>query len=240
MPELTNKIPERDPNESHGGAKLHQTSGVSAPNRRPQAPMATDYTEDPGVRLMLAYQGGDEAAFDQLVEAYSSQVYALLTRFLGQRSNREDLVQEVFLRVIRARERYQPSARFTTYLYRIAFNMAVNETQRASSRGTWSLDRPIGGDGEDGPGIDVTDERVEDPSAVLEREDLVLAVRQAIEALPEQQRAALVLAKYHDTPYVEIAEILGSSEKAIKSLIHRARETLRETLAPFLQQGGLV
>ena len=202
--------------------------------------MATDYTEDPGVKLMLAYQGGDEAAFDQLVERHSGQVFALLTRFLGQRSNREDLVQEVFLRVIRARERYQPTARFTTYLYRIVFNMAVNETQRLSSRGTWSLDRPAGGADEDDRGFEVSDERVEDPSEAMERDDVVSAVRQAIEALPEQQRAALILAKYHDTPYVEIAEILDSSEKAIKSLIHRARETLRQTLAPFLKQGGFV
>lgn len=202
--------------------------------------MATDYTEDPGVKLMLAYQGGDEAAFDQLVERHSGQVFALLTRFLGQRSNREDLVQEVFLRVIRARERYQPTARFTTYLYRIVFNMAVNETQRLSSRGTWSLDRPAGGADEDDRGFEVSDERVEDPSEAMERDDVVSAVRQAIEALPEQQRAALILAKYHDTPYVEIAEILDSSEKAIKSLIHRARETLRQNLAPFLKQGGFV
>jgi RNA polymerase sigma-70 factor (ECF subfamily) len=202
--------------------------------------MAQDYTDDPGVRLMLAYQGGEEAAFDRLVDSYSGQVYALLTRFLGQRASREDLVQEVFLRVIRARERYQPTARFTTWLYRIVFNMAVNETQRVTGSGTFSLDQPCGDRSDDGWRIEVTDERVEDPSAGMEREDVVSAVRRAIEALPEQQRAALILAKYHDTPYVEIAEILNSSEKAIKSLIHRARETLRESLAPFLNHGGLV
>ena len=202
--------------------------------------MANDYTEDPGVRLMLAYQAGDEGAFDQLVEDYSGQVYALLTRFLGRRSNREDLVQDVFLRVIRARERYQPTARFSTWLYRIVFNMAVNETQRASSNSGLSLDQPPAGGDEDGPRFEITDERVEDPSASLERDDVVVAVRAAIEALPEKQRAALVLAKYHDTPYAEIATILDSSEKAIKSLIHRARETLRESLAPFLKYGDLV
>ena len=200
--------------------------------------MADDYTEDPGVQLMLAYQAGDEGAFDQLVESYSGQVWALLTRFLGQRAGREDLVQEVFLRVIRARERYAPTARFSTWLYRIVFNLAVNETQRAGGR-TLSLDQPFGGD-EDAAPFEVTDTGVDDPSAGLERGDVVDAVRRAIEALPEQQRAALILAKYHDTPYAEIAEVLGSSEKAIKSLIHRARETLRQSLAPFLNQGGLV
>ncbi len=75
-----------------------------------------------------------------------------------------------------------------------------------------------------------------EPSDGLERNDVVQAVRDAIAALPEKQRVAVILAKYHDTPYVEIGEILGSSEKAIKSLIHRARETLRETLAPFLME----
>ena len=201
--------------------------------------MATDYTSDSGVQLMLAYQAGDEAAFDELVEQYSGQVFALLTRFLGQRAGREDLVQEVFMRVIRARGRYEATARFSTWLYRIVFNMAVNETQRSSNAGVLSLDQPIGNS--DGGGlIEITDARVEDPSDGMERDDIVQAVRQAIADLPEQQRAALILAKYHDTPYIEIAEILGSSEKAIKSLIHRAREALRLSLAPLLQKGGMV
>ena len=197
--------------------------------------MATDYTEDPGVRLMLAYQAGDEGAFDQLVEDYSGQVYALLTRFLGRRSNREDLVQDVFLRVIRARERYQPTARFSTWLYRIVFNMAVNETQRGGARRSVSLDQPVGRE-DSGTLLDLQDADMPDPSSDLERGDVVQAVRAAIADLPEKQRAALILAKYHDTPYAEIGEILGSSEKAIKSLIHRARETLRASLAPFLQE----
>lgn len=195
--------------------------------------MTSDYDEDPGARLMLAYQGGDEAAFDELVERYSGQVYALLTRFLGARGRREDLVQEVFLRVIRARERYRPTARFSTWLYRIVFNLSVNETQRAGAKELRSLDGLSGVD-DAGP-FEVEDGSAPDPSQGLERDDVVRAVRRAIAALPETQRMALVLAKYHDLPYVEIAKVLDSSEKAVKSLIHRARETLRTTLAPFLQ-----
>jgi RNA polymerase sigma-70 factor (ECF subfamily) len=187
---------------------------------------------------MLAWQGGDEEAFDQLVEAYSAQVFALLTRFLGHRGPREDLVQEVFLRVVRARDRYQPTARFSTWLYRIAFNLAVNETQRVSGSDTLSLDQPLrGGDGEHGSLGELQPGDWEPPSSDLERDDVVQAVRHAIAKLPEKQRLALILAKYHDTPYVEIAEVLGSSEKAIKSLVHRARESLRAMLAPFLQHG---
>ena len=184
---------------------------------------------------MLAWQGGDERAFERLVEAYSGQVYALLTRFLGRHPGREDLAQEVFLRVVRSRDRYQPTARFTTWLYRIVFNLAVNETQRAAGREPLSIDRPaLRGEGE-GP-REVTDATAVDPSAGLERDDVVQAVRAAIAALPETQRMALLLAKYEDMPYVDIASVLGSTEKAIKSLIHRARENLRARLAPFLEE----
>lgn len=200
--------------------------------------VSAGYGADPGVRLMLAWQEGDEDAFDRLVEAYSAQVWALLTRFLGRRAVREDLVQEVFLRVVRVRERYEPTARFSTFLYRIAFNLAVNETQRVSGADTLSLDQPLrGSDGEPGPLREPEDAAGEGPSAALEREDVVRAVRQAIARLPESQRMALILAKYHDLPYAEIAQVLDSSEKAIKSLIHRARESLRAMLAPLLQQG---
>lgn len=199
---------------------------------RPRGESPAD--EDRGAALMLAWRAGDERAFDGLVEAYSGQVYALLTRFLGRSSIREDLVQEVFLRVVRARDRYEPTARFTTWLYRIVFNLAVNESERARHRTSWSLDRPLGDDDEGGR--DAPDEAVPDPSDGLAREDAVGAVRAAVASLPDNQRMALVLAKYHDMPYVEIGRVLGSSEKAIKSLIHRARETLRARLAPFLEE----
>ena len=184
---------------------------------------------------MLSYQAGAEESFDRLVEAYSGQVYSLFTRFLGASSEREDLVQEVFLRVIRSRERYAPSARFSTWLYRIAFNLAVNRTERGAAQ------VPLDAAGEDGSGEaalgePLGDARQEDPSRALERVDVVTAVRAAIASLPETQRMALILAKYEELPYAEIAGVLGSSEKAVKSLVHRARENLRERLAPFLQE----
>ncbi|HKX46117.1 MAG TPA: sigma-70 family RNA polymerase sigma factor, partial [Planctomycetota bacterium] len=101
---------------------------------------AMESERDPGVVWMLAWQAGDEAAFDRLVEAYSGPLYALLTRFLGPVRQREDLVQEVFLRVVRARDRYRPTARFSTFLYRIAFNLAANERERSRFRRTRPLD----------------------------------------------------------------------------------------------------
>ena len=189
-----------------------------------------DFDDDPGVRWMLAYQRGDEAAFERLVETYSGQLYALFTRFLGPAPEREDLVQEVFLRVIRHRERWQPTARFSTWLYRIAFNISVNRTQRPPGLASLEPDavEVVSASEPDGHG--------EEPSASLERKDAVRAVRAAIASLPEAQRMALVLAKYHELPYADIAVVLRSSEKAVKSLVHRARENLRERLAPFLHQ----
>ena len=184
---------------------------------------------DPGVAWMLRYQRGDERAFDQLVERYSPRVYALLTRFLGPAGNREDLVQEVFLRVIRARSDYRPEARFSTWLYRIAFNLCVNENERR--RPTSSLDEAGGALPEYWE-----DDEAPVPGAELERDDLVSSVRTAIASLPARQRMALVLAKYEELPYDEIGRTLGASEKAIKSMIHRARETLRARLSPFLEE----
>ena len=198
--------------------------------------MTNEYRDDPGVQWMLAYQAGDEHAFEQLVGAYSGQVFALLTRFLGARANREDLVQDVFLRVIRARARYEPTARFSTWLYRIVFHLSINETQRAGGREQRAGAAHADGEERAGDGMDdFGDERASQPYEELERGDVVRAVRAAIGRLPETQRMALILAKYDELPYVEIAEVLGSTEKAVKSLVHRARESLRETLAPFLQ-----
>ena len=202
----------------------------------PSNPMAEDTRDpegDPGAELMLRWRDGDDAAFDALVDRYSGQVYALLTRFLGRsHPGREDMVQEVFLRILRARDRYEPTARFSTWLYSITLRMCINETERGRSRRTASLDSAAR---EDGAVFDPADEGAPAPAELLERGDTVGAVRAAIASLPENQRVALVLARYHDMPYAQIAEVVGSTEKAIKSLIHRARETLRKTLAPLVQ-----
>ena len=207
---------------------------------RSLGPRATDSLMDdpkldPGVRTMLAYQAGDEAAFDELVNTYSGQVFGLMTRFLGPVPIREDLVQEVFLRVIRARERYQPTARFSTWLYRIVFNLCVNQTERLSACVEISIEAPADRPGSGGLAT-IVDEGVPEPSSAMEKEDAVLAVRAAIAELPPSQRMALLLAKYEELPYVEIARVMKSSEKAIKSLVHRARENLRTALRPFLQE----
>ena len=198
--------------------------------------MQSEFDEDPGVRLMLAWQAGEESAFDRIVEIYSPQVYALLTRFLGPRPSREDLVQETFLRVIRARDRYEPAARFTTWLFRIVYNLSINETQRGGPRELRSIGSAARTDEPADRLFEIDDTGATAPSEAMEREDRIRAVRAAIARLPETQRMALILAKYEERPYAEIAQILGTSEKAVKSLVHRAREALRELLAPYLAE----
>lgn len=190
-----------------------------------------DPRSDPGVLLMLAWKAGDESAFEQLVERYAGQVWSLLTRFLGPVPGREDLVQEVFLRVVRARDRYEPTAKLTTWLYRIVFHLAVNQTEREGRR-------PLRFVGDEAGELLVTleDDSVAGPDSDLAREDVVGAVRAAIARLPERQRLALILAKYDELPYSEIGVVLGISEKAVKSAVHRARESLREWLAPFVDE----
>ncbi len=191
--------------------------------------------QDVGASWMLRYQQGDESAFDRLVEHYSGKLFAVLTRFLGPVPQREDLVQEVFLRVIRARERYEPTARFSTWIYRIAFNLCANERHRNLARAA----RPLDPGGDDSPGIVFEDERVDPPFRSLEREDTSALVQRAIAELPDRQRMALILAKYEDHSYAEIARALETSEKAIKSMIHRARENLRVALAPLFEEQNL-
>ena len=187
------------------------------------------HERDPGSQLMLAWQAGDESAFERLVDRYAGQVWSLLTRFLGPVSAREDLVQEVFLRVVRSRDRYEPKAKLSTWLYRIVFHLAVNRTERDGRRPL----RLVGEEG--GEALQAfPDPAAIEPDGALETEDVVSAVRAAIGRLPERQRMALILAKYDELSYAEIGEVMGISEKAVKSTVHRARESLREWLAPFV------
>ena len=209
-------------------------STVGAKDRSPESTQGSD-EEDRGAQLMQLWQAGDDSAFDELVHTYSSHVYALLTRFLGRsHSGREDLVQEVFIRVLGARERYEPTARFTTWLYSICWRLCINESERSDRRRAASLDAL--GPNEDKTGGQFIDETLPDPSEGLERGDLVGAVRSAIAALPESQRIAVVLSRYHHLSHAEIASVVESTEKAVKSLIHRARETLRLTLQPLIDE----
>jgi RNA polymerase sigma-70 factor, ECF subfamily len=183
--------------------------------------------------VMLRVKAGDEAAFSYLVEKYRRPMVGFLFRFCHNPSAAEELAQEVFLRVYRSRTTYEASAKFTTWLYRIATNLAVNyarDTRHERPENTVRLDEP---DQETGTTPDLADDALSAEEQLLKRERLA-AIRSKVNALPERQRVAVVMHKYQQMDYREIAAVLKLSESATKSLLFRAYETLREQLKEFI------
>jgi RNA polymerase sigma-70 factor, ECF subfamily len=183
--------------------------------------------------VMLRVKAGDESAFQYLVEKYRRPMVSFMYRMAHNAAAAEDLAQEVFLRVYRSREGYEASAKFTTWLYRIAANLAVNharDTRNERPDRTVSLDEP---DDATGQTMDVPDASLTAEESILRRERLA-AIRQRVHALPERQRMAVVMHKYQHMDYRQIGEVLKLSESATKSLLFRAYETLREQLKEFV------
>jgi len=183
--------------------------------------------------IMLRVKTGDQSAFDYLVQKYRRPMVSFMYRMARNSSVAEDLAQEVFLRVYRSRETYEPSAKFTTWLYRIATNLAVNharDTRHERPEVQVSLDEQ---DEETGTTIELPDGTMNAEQMIVRRERM-LAIRKKVEALPEQQRLAVIMHKYQQMDYKQIAEVLKKSESATKSLLFRAYETLREQLKEFI------
>jgi RNA polymerase sigma-70 factor (ECF subfamily) len=182
---------------------------------------------------MLRVKAGDESAFDFLVQKYRRPLVSFMYRMARNTAAAEDLAQEVFLRVYRSRQTYEASAKFTTWLYRIATNLAVNharDTRHERPEVTVSLDEP---DEETGTTLDVADGTVSAEESLVRRERM-LAIRAKVEALPERQKLAVIMHKYQQMDYKQIADVLKLSESATKSLLFRAYETLREQLKEFV------
>lgn len=190
--------------------------------------------EDDDVKLMLRFQKGEQGAFDELVRRNAPKIHTLIYRFLGDPGQVEDLTQEVFLRVYRTSQRYQPTAKFSTWLYRIAANLSFN-VLRAKRRGQpVQLEIAYSEDGE--PFYrDVPDERHVAPGDNLDAGELRAKVAEAISQLPENQRVAIILNKYEQKSYEEIARILNCSTMAVKSLLSRARSNLRSALFRYVR-----
>ncbi|HLI34493.1 MAG TPA: sigma-70 family RNA polymerase sigma factor [Terriglobia bacterium] len=190
---------------------------------------------DSDLELMLRVQNGDAESFELLLNRYRLPLVSYFVRMVRDRALAEDLAQEVFLRVYQARQRYQPEARFTTWLYRIATNLALNALR----------DRKA----DDAPALEEDDEGVPRVARIVDsrptaEEQLMLSdrerlIREAIESLPEKQRVAVILHKYQEVDYRQIAKVLEVSESAVKSLLFRAYENLRTRLQPLLQGGQL-
>jgi RNA polymerase sigma-70 factor (ECF subfamily) len=183
--------------------------------------------------VMLRVKTGDESAFAYLVQKYRRPMVGFMHRMCHNPSTAEELAQEVFLRVYRSRTTYEPSAKFTTWLYRIATNLAVNharDTRHERPENTLRLDEP---DKETGTTPDLADDSLSAEEQILKRERLA-AIRSVVNALPERQRMAVIMHKYQQMDYKEIAGALKLSESATKSLLFRAYETLREQLKVFV------
>ena len=199
---------------------------------------ARRYALDPDVRLMLDVRDGNATAFEELLERYQGRLLMVLKHLVGSRELAEDLTQEVFLRVYRARESYEPGAKFSTWLYTIANHVAANalrsrsrchevtiQASGSSETGGWPLDKMLQASSG------------QMPARQLDKAEMREIVQMALESLGERQRMAVLLSKFEGMSYAEIAAVMELSPQAVKSLLSRARENLREVLQPYFERG---
>jgi len=186
--------------------------------------MSPSESDQPEIEWMRRIREGDMEAFRLLVETHQSRIVGTISKMLGSDAEAEDLAQQVFIRVWRSAPRYQPTAKFTTWLFRITRNLVFNEMRRKRHF------------------VDQTDDLAEPaerkergPDQVLLEEELQTAIQDAISKLPEAQRLAIVLRRYEELPYEEIAKVMGTTVPAVKSILFRARAELRERLAKYLE-----
>jgi RNA polymerase sigma-70 factor (ECF subfamily) len=200
------------------------------------------YTQsDPDVRLMLRVAGDDALAFEELMRRYQNRVVGVLAHLVGRRDMAEDLAQDVFLRVYRARDRYVPASKFSTWLFTITNNVALNALRSLSRRKEVNI-TPKATDESGGNPIEVAALAASGlmPTRQLDKSEMSEVVRLAVECLNERQRMAVLLAKFEQLSYAEIGEVMDMTPQAIKSLLSRARANLRGILEPYLEQGEAI
>jgi RNA polymerase sigma-70 factor (ECF subfamily) len=191
---------------------------------------------DPDAALMLAFQGGDEAAFRALFERHGRATMAFCQRFVKDAARAEELAQDVFLKLHATADRYQPSARFKTFLFRIATNHCLNEVRRGEYRTRPEVD-PLS---EDGAPLDpdALPGNSANPEEMARGQALSRDVEAMLARLPESQRAAFVLARFEGLSYEEIAQVLGTTVPSVKSLVHRATVSAAKALAGWSGKGA--
>lgn len=193
---------------------------------------------DPDVRLMLEVRDGNAAAFEELMLRYQSRLVTVLEHLVGSRDQAEDLAQEVFLRVYRSRRRYEPGAKFSTWLFTIANNVASNALRNRSRRREVNLVGQSSGPMGAQPLTQMLQAASgQMPARQLDKAEMREVVRLALETLNERQRMAVLLNKFEGLGYADIALAMNLSTKAIKSLLSRARVSLREVLEPYIESG---
>ena len=193
---------------------------------------------DPDIRLMLAVRGGDQSAFAELVERYQHRLVGVMNHLVGHPQEAEDLAQEVFLRVFRTRHKYSPKAKFSTWLFTIANNLALNALRDRHRRHAVPLEPNESGPLGARPEEQLARDHGATPSFGLRQAELADRIRAALDTLNERQKMAVVLNKFEDMNYADIAEVMGLSTKAVKSLLSRARGRLREALRPYIDTDG--
>jgi RNA polymerase sigma-70 factor, ECF subfamily len=193
---------------------------------------------DPDVRLMLQVRDGDAAAFTELVLRYQNRLLTILEHLVGNREQAEDLAQDVFVRVFKARQRYEPEAKFSTWLFTIANNVASNALRSRSRRREVGV--PEGNGADSAPlALDQLAKAASGfmPTRQLDKAEQAEMVRHAVASLSERQRLALLLAKFEGMSYQDIAQTMDLSVQAVKSLLSRARVNLKDMLTPYVETG---
>lgn len=204
-------------------------------------PSADAAENDADARLMLAVQAGDPLAFEELMARNQKRVCSFLLRFVGSPQLAEDLAQEVFLRVFKHRATYRQEAKFTTWLYRVAHNVAFNALRAKCRRpevffsGVSSSN--VGSSTSVGFENSITEKTGFTPTRQLAKVELQQIVRAAVDALPSRQREAIHLSRFEGLSYQEIADVMNMSPQAVKSLVCRAKMKLKEALEPYLEEG---
>ncbi len=184
---------------------------------------------DIDVALMLRVGEGDEQAFEELISRHQQAVIGTVAKMLGNTSEAEDIAQQVFIRIWKSAPRYQPKAKFTTFLFTITRNLVFNESRRRSRKKEYSMEER-----EDDFHLQSPDSETASPDEALLHGELQKAVDKAINDLPEKQRMAVILRRYENMPYDEIGKVLELSISAVKSQLFRARHALRDSLQQYL------
>lgn len=187
-------------------------------------------SNDYHVALMMKVKHGDITAFEEIVEIHQGAVIGTVAKMLGGMGDAEDISQQVFIRVWKSASRYKPSAKFTTWMFTITRNLVFNEMRRRQRKPAVSMDER-----EEEYNLMAPDENTAAPDEQVLENELVRAIDDAIQALPEKQRMAVILRRYEDRSYEEIADVLKLSLSAVKSLLFRARAQLKENLQGYLE-----
>ncbi len=191
---------------------------------------------DPDAALMLRVKQGDTEAFAQLADKYKQPVMNLVYRMLRDLTEAEDVAQAVFLQVYKSAHRYQAASKFSTWLFTIARNLCLNEIRRRSRHPVESMER-LPGEQDDLPAPQYEDKAAPPAGESLLVGELEAKIQEALDALPENQRVAILLCRQDELSYEDISAVLGCSVSATKSLIFRGRETLKSRLKPYLKTG---